>query len=114
MGADMSGVLLNARQKIEGGPRAGRVALCLQAHAHDAIEYQGEEADEGMGANAVGQAMVNGRAFDVGFEDSEAALDICQGLVAPHRLGRGEVGRICQQGQLAVEQLGRGNGLLVQ
>ena len=45
---------LNAFQKIEGGARARAVALGLQAHAHDTVEDVGQEADHGMGADAVG------------------------------------------------------------
>lgn len=35
--------------------------------------------------------MMNGRNLDVGFQDEEAAFDICQALVARDGLGGGAV-----------------------
>ena len=81
--ADTGDVLLNALQKIEGGARACAVAFRLQAHAHDAIEDEGREADHGMGADAIWQAMVDRRDLDVGFQHAEATLDIREALVGP-------------------------------
>jgi hypothetical protein len=53
------------------------VTLGLQPHAHDAPEHEHEreEADQGMGADAIRQAVVDRRDLDVGFEDAKAAFD---------------------------------------
>ncbi len=67
-------MFLNAGQEIEGW--AGGVAFRLQAHAHDAPEHKGQEADQRMGADAVWQAVVDLGDLDVGFQDAETALDI--------------------------------------
>lgn len=57
-GADMGGVFLDADQQIQRGARAREMALGFQAHAHDAIAHKGEETDQGVGPDAIGQAMV--------------------------------------------------------
>ena len=90
--ADRCFVSLDAGEQFERGAGAGAVALCLQAHAHDAVEHQGEEADQRMGADALWQAVVDRGDLDVGFEDTEAALDVGQRLVARDGLSRGDVG----------------------
>jgi hypothetical protein len=42
-------------------PRPGQCgAGLLEAQAHHPVQYQGEETEEGMGADALGQAMVDG------------------------------------------------------
>ena len=69
--ADAGHVLLNAFQQIERGPRARGMALGRQAHAHDAAEDKGEEADQGVGADAVRQAVVDGGDLDVGSQHAE-------------------------------------------
>ena len=74
--AGVGGVFLDARQQRERAARAGTVPLGLQPHAHDAVEDERQEADQGVGADAVGQPMVNRRDRYVGFEDAEAALDV--------------------------------------
>lgn len=51
---------LNAGEQVEGGSGACRVAFGFQSHAHDAVEHEGEEADQRMGADTVGQPMVDG------------------------------------------------------
>ncbi len=78
--ADMGGVLLDAREEVEGGARARGVPLCFQPHAHDAVEHEGEEADQGMGTDTVGQPVMDGRDLDIGFQDAEAALDSARAL----------------------------------
>jgi hypothetical protein len=60
--------------------RGWRCGPWPSAHAHDAVEDEGEEADQGVGADAVGQAVVDRRDLDVGFQDAEAALDVGQAL----------------------------------
>ena len=65
-------VPLDPSQKFECGARAGTVALGFQAHPHDAVEHQGQEADQRVGPDPVRQAMVDGGDLDVGFEDAEA------------------------------------------
>ena len=70
-GADAGHVLVNAFQKIERGARACSVTLGLQTHAHDAVEHQRQKADHGMGADAVGQPVVNRGDLDVGLEHAE-------------------------------------------
>ena len=87
--ADPGLMAMDAGEQIERGSRAGAVALGLQAHAHDAVEHEGQEADQRMGADAVGQPVVDGRDLDVGFQDAEAALDVGQGLVARDGRRRG-------------------------
>jgi len=100
----MGGMFLDARQQVERGSGAGGVLLCLQAHAHDAVEHEGEEADQGMGPDAIRQAVMDRRDLDVGFQDAEAALDIGKALVAGNSLGGREVESIGQERQLAVEE----------
>ena len=46
------------------------------ASTYGAFENQGQEADQGMGPNAVGQLVVDRRDNDVGFYDAKAAFDI--------------------------------------
>ncbi len=104
---------VDAGEEIERSSGAGGVSLGLQAHAHDPIEHEGEEADESMGADAVWQAMMNRRDLDVGFQNAEAALNVGEAFVAGDGLRRREVGRIGQQRQLAVEELSSGDGILV-
>ena len=69
--ADPGLMPLDAREEVEGRSGAGGVALCLQAHAHDAPEHEGQEADERMGADAVGQAVVDRGDLDVGLQHTE-------------------------------------------
>ena len=103
-------MFLDAPQQIERGARAGAVFLGLQAQAQaqDAGEDEREEADQGMGPDAVRQAMGDQRDLNVALETPEATLDVGEALGAGDRLGRGDVGRIGQQGQLAGEPLGPG------
>lgn len=71
-------IALNAFQQIEGVARACAVAVRLQAHAHvhDAVEHEGQKADHRVGTDAIRQTVVNRRDLDVGFQDTEAALDV--------------------------------------
>lgn len=52
-----------------------------KAHAYDAVEGQGHQTDERMGADAIRQEMLNRGDLDVAFEDSKAPLDIGEPLV---------------------------------
>jgi hypothetical protein len=69
-------VALDLGEKFQGRTGACGVTLGLQPHAHDAVEGQGEEADERVRPDAVRQAVVNWRDLDVRLENAEAALDI--------------------------------------
>ena len=99
-------VLLNAGEDVEGGSWACGIASGFEAHAHDAVEDECEEADHGVGANAVGQTVMRRCDLDVGFENAEAALDVCEALVARDGLGGREIGGVGDQGELPVEKLG--------
>lgn len=72
---DVSGMFLDAPEQIEGGARTCAVAVGLQAHSHDAVENERQEADHGMGANAIGKPVMDGRDLDVGLQNAEATLD---------------------------------------
>jgi hypothetical protein len=52
--AGVGGVFLDARQQRQRAARAGTVPLGLQPHAHDAEEDEGQEAYQGVGADALG------------------------------------------------------------
>lgn len=80
-GADAGHVLVNAFQKIESGTRAYSVTLGFQTHAHDAVKDEGQKADHGMGADAVGQPVVNRRNLDVGFEHATASAAVRSGAL---------------------------------
>jgi hypothetical protein len=108
------GVLLDPRQQIKRGTWTGCVALGLQPHAHDAVEDESEEADQGMGADAVRQTVMNRRDLNIGFQHAEAALNVGKAFVAGDGLCRGEIGRVGQEGQFAVEELRCGNGLFIE
>ena len=57
---------------------------------------------------------VNRRDLDVGFQDAEAALNVGKALVAGDGLCRGEIRCIGQEGQLAVKEFRRGNGVFIE
>lgn len=59
---------MNAREKIKRCARAGAVPLGFQAHAPNAVEHEGEKADERVGPDAIGKAMINRCDLDVGFQ----------------------------------------------
>lgn len=101
---DLCLVALDTGQQVERGARAGAVPLGLQAHTHDAVEHEGQEADQGVGADAVWQSMVNWRDLDVGFQNAEAALDIGQLLVARDGVRCCQVRCIGDQRELAIEE----------
>jgi hypothetical protein len=86
------------------------VPFGFQAHAHYAVEGQGQEADERMGADAVRQAMVNRGDLDVGFEDSKSSLDIGEPLVARDGRSGTDVRGVGDQRERAVEELRGGEG----
>ena len=52
--AELDAVLLQAPQNLQRGLGAVRGAVGFEAHAHDAVEHQGEEADQRVGTNAIG------------------------------------------------------------
>jgi hypothetical protein len=98
---------VDAGEEIERRSGAGGVSLGLQAHAHDTVEHQRQEADQCMGADTVWQAMMHRRDLDVGFQDAEAALDVGQALIAGDGLRRREVGRIGKGDTLVVVRIDR-------
>ncbi len=59
---------MNAGEEIERGTVACSMSLCLQAHAHDAVEHESEKADQRMGADAARQSVVHRGNLDVGHE----------------------------------------------
>ena len=65
--ADIGGESLDLGKDLQGSLWARAVPFGFQAHAHDAVEGQGQEADERMGADAIWQAVVNRGDLDVGF-----------------------------------------------
>ena len=111
--ANMGGVFLDPREQVERGAGASVMALGVQAHAHDAVEDEGQEADHGVRADAVGQPVVDRGDLDVGFQDAEAALDVRQALVTRDGFSGGEVRGVGDQRELAVEELGLGNGVVI-
>ncbi len=104
---------LNALEQIEGGARARAVAFRLQPHAHDAVKNESEEADHGVGADAIRQAVVDRGDLDVGFQHAKAALDVREALVARDGVGGREVWGVGDQREFAVEEFGLGNSLFV-
>lgn len=72
-------------------------AVRFQAHAHDAIEHEREEANERMCATTVGQSMEYRRNFQIALEHTKAAFDVGQALVALHDVFGSEVGDIGQK-----------------
>ena len=112
--ADPCSVPLDACEQVERGAGASAVAPGLQVQAHDAVEHEGEEADQRMGADAVWEAVVDGRDIDVGFQHAEAAFDVGEALVARDSVGGGQVGGVGDQREPAIEELCLGDGSLVQ
>lgn len=110
---DLCIVALELGEKFQGGFGACGVTLGLQAHAHDPVKGEGEEADERVRPDAVRQAVVDLRDLDVGFEDAEPALNIGKTLVARDSLCRADVSGIGNQGERAVEELGTGHSLFL-
>jgi hypothetical protein len=71
------------------------------------FDIVGEHAQEDVGANAVGETMVDGPDAHVdGFEGEECALDLGQGLVGAHAVWGGEAlrGQGCADDVDAVER----------
>ena len=89
--AGVGRVSLDTCEQRQCSTRASAVTLGLQPHAHDSVEDECQEADHGVGADAVGQTVVNRCDLDVRFQDAEAALDVCQSLVARDGIGGCEV-----------------------
>ena len=56
----------------------------FQPLTHDAVEDQRHEADHGVSTYALRQSVIHRGKFDLRFQDSEAALDVGQTLVALH------------------------------
>ncbi len=104
LAAEVDLVVLDASQLLECtfGRQLG--AGVLEAHAHDAVQHQSDEADQRMGTDAVGQAVEHRGDLDLGFENLEAALDVGQALVASQNLKRRQLWHIGHQQQLAVAQ----------
>jgi hypothetical protein len=103
--ADVGSMLLDAREEVQGAARAGALFLSLQAHAHDAVEYEGQKADQRVSANAIWQPVVNRRNFDVGLENAEPPLDIGELLITPNGFGWSQVGSIGDERELSIVKL---------
>ena len=67
---DLDAVTLDLAQRRQ------RVMAGAQAFAQDAMQDQGEKADQCVRANALGQAVMDRRDVEVGLEHAEAALDV--------------------------------------
>ena len=90
----------------------GRCRL-LQAQSHGPIQDQRDEAQAGVGADALGQPVIDGSDLDLALEHSEAALDVGQRLVARDGFGGGQIGGVGDQRELAIEEFGVCYRLLV-
>ena len=77
------------------------------------MKHQSDEADLGMGPDAVGQPMEHRRNLDLALKHMEAALDVSQALVAQHHLRGRQVGHVGHQEQFAVHQAGLRQSVLV-
>lgn len=110
--ADTGDMLLNAFEKTSG-TRACAVPLGFEPHAHDAVEYQRQEADHGVSAVTVGKPVDAPAQSQCRPQDTEAALDVRQSLVARDGLIGSEVGGFGDQRKLAAEELGLGGGIAV-
>ena len=66
---------LNAAADFQRPFRGMGTVFGLQAHPQHAVEDQGEEADQGMGTNVVGEAMEHRGDFNLAFQHPEATLD---------------------------------------
>ena len=108
--ADIGGEPLDLGEDLQGSLWACTVPFGFEAHAHHAVEGQGQEADERMGADAVRQAMVNRGDLDVGFEDSKSSLDIGEPLVARDGRSGTDVRGVGDQRERAVAYLRFGHG----
>ena len=75
---DLDAVLLDLAQQRECLLGREWVSGCLEFHPHHTVEDQGQEADQGMGADTLGQAMVHRCNLDITLEHAEAELDIRQ------------------------------------
>ena len=77
-----------------------RVAVCFEAHAHDAVEHEGEEADECVCADAIREPMEYRGDFEVALEHTKAALDVGEIFVPADDLLGAEVGDFLSKGLL--------------
>jgi hypothetical protein len=77
------------------------------------VKDQGEEADQGLGADAVWQAVMDRSNLDVRFQHTEAALDVSERLLAGDGLGGCDICRIGQLRNFAIEEFRSGNGTLI-
>ncbi len=102
---DAHGVALDAAQVGQGGFWRQFAAGEFEALAHDAVQDQRDEAQAGVGLDALGPAVEHRGDLDLGLEHLEATLDVGQRLVAPHHLGRAQILDIGDQHQLAVHEL---------
>ncbi len=108
---DRHALLLDSAQLRQGHLGRGAVAGGLQALAHHAVQDQGHEADAGVGADALGQAVEDRRNLDLGLQHLEAPLDVGQALVSVYDLRRAKVLNIGDQQQLAIHHMRAGQRL---
>gem|GEM_PF-1981998 len=110
----MGFMFLDTCEQIERGAWAGGVPLGLQAHAHDAVEHEGKEADQGMCPDAIRQTVMDRCDLNIGFQYAEAAFNVSESFVAGDGLCRGDIRSIGQEGKFAVEEFRRSNGILIE
>ena len=75
-------VILDSARNLECPLGRQPLIAGLESHAQHAVKHQCEEADEGVGTDALGQAVIDGGDLDFALEYTESALDVGQGLVA--------------------------------
>jgi len=85
----------------------------FQPLAHDAVEDQRHEADHRVSPYALRQSVIHRGKLDLRFQDSEAALDVGQTLVALHDRLRVERRDVGHKQQFPVKQFGLPECLLV-
>lgn len=78
LAVDLDAVLLDLAQECECRPGREWVTGGLELDPHHTVEDQGQEADQRVGADTLGQAVVDGGNLDITLEHPEAAIDISQ------------------------------------
>jgi hypothetical protein len=104
--AEVNLVVLDAPQLLQGTLGRQPGVGVLEAHAQHAVQHKGHEADQGVGADAIGQAVEHRGDLDLGLEHPEPPLDVGQRLVARDHLGGVEIGGVRHQQQLAIVEFG--------
>ena len=79
---DLDAVALDGLERLEGALDAVAGLTAGEPHTQYAVQYESEKTDHRMGANAIRQAMMDGRDIEGALQCPEAALDIGQGAIA--------------------------------